>query len=90
MRDIVYVELPEVGSSVEAKGSFGVVESVKAASDVYSPISGEVIEINENLADTPGMVNESAFADGWLMKVKMSNPSEVDSMMDAAAYEASW
>jgi glycine cleavage system H protein len=88
--DIVYVELPEVGSAVEAKGSFGVVESVKAASDVYSPVSGEVIEINENLADTPGMVNESAFADGWLMKVKMSNPSEVDSMMDAAAYEASW
>lgn len=90
MGDIVYVELPEVGSKVEAKSSFGVVESVKAASDVYSPISGEVIEVNENLNDTPGMVNESAFADGWLMKVKMSNPSETDSMMDAAAYEASW
>ena len=72
----MYVELPEVGSKVEAKSSFGVVESVKAASDVYSPISGEVIEVNENLNDTPGMVNESSFADGWLMKVKMSNPSE--------------
>ena len=88
--DIVYVELPEVGSKVEAKSSFGVVESVKAASDVYSPISGEVIAVNESLNDTPGMVNESAYGDGWLMKVKMSNKAELDSMMDAAAYEASW
>lgn len=88
--DIVYVELPEVGSKVEAKSSFGVVESVKAASDVYSPVSGEVIAVNESLNDTPGMVNESAYGDGWLMKVKMSNKAELNSMMDAAAYEASW
>ncbi|CEG01882.1 Glycine cleavage H-protein, subgroup [Ostreococcus tauri] len=87
--DIVYVELPEVGSKVEAKSSFGVVESVKAASDVYSPLSGEVVAVNDALNDTPGMVNESSFGEGWLMKVKMSNPSEVDNMMDAAAYEAS-
>ena len=86
----MYVELPEVGSKVEKSASFGVVESVKAASDVYSPISGEVIEVNESLADTPGAVNEAAFADGWLMKVRMSNKSELDSMMDAKEYEASW
>jgi hypothetical protein len=86
----VYVELPEVGSKVEKSSSFGVVESVKAASDVYSPISGEVIEVNESLADTPGAVNEAAFSDGWLMKVRMSDKSELDSMMDAKEYEASW
>ena len=86
----MYVELPEVGSKVEKSSSFGVVESVKAASDVYSPVSGEVIEVNESLADTPGAVNEAAFSDGWLMKVRMSDKSELDSMMDAKEYEASW
>ena len=87
--DVVYVELPEVGSSVAAKSTFGVVESVKAASDVYSPVSGEVVEINEALGDAPGKVNEGAYTEGWMMKVKMSDPSEVDALMDAAAYEAS-
>ena len=73
-----------------AQGStFGVVESVKAASDVYSPISGEVIAVNEALRDGPGKVNEGAFTDGWIMKVKMSNKKELDSLMDAAAYEKS-
>ncbi len=85
--DIVYVELPEVGSEMEATKSFGVVESVKAASDVYSPVSGTVVEVNEALNDTPGAVNESPFESGWLMKVKVSDvPS---SLMDAAAYEKS-
>ena len=79
-----------MGSKVEKAATFGVVESVKAASDVYSPLSGEVIAVNESLADTPGAVNESAFADGWLMKVKLSSPGEADSLMDAKAYEASW
>lgn len=87
--DVVYVELPEVGSTVEAKSTFGVVESVKAASDVYSPISGEVVAVNEELADSPGAVNEGAFTDGWMMKVKMSNPADLDALMDAKAYEAS-
>ena len=87
--DVVYVELPEVGSSVAAKSVFGVVESVKAASDVYSPVSGEVVEINEALGDAPGKVNEGAYTEGWMMKVKMADPSEVDALMDAAAYEAS-
>ena len=83
----MYVELPEVGSEMEATKSFGVVESVKAASDVYSPVSGTVVEVNEALNDTPGAVNESPFESGWLMKVKVSDvPS---SLMDAAAYEKS-
>ncbi len=83
----MYVELPEVGSEMEATKSFGVVESVKAASDVYSPVSGTVVEVNEALNDTPGTVNESPFESGWLMKVKVSDvPS---SLMDAAAYEKS-
>ena len=85
--DIVYVELPEVGSLIEATKSFGVVESVKAASDVYSPISGTVIEVNESLNDSPGTVNESPFDSGWLMKVKVSNVP--GSLMDAKAYEKS-
>ncbi len=85
--DIVYVELPEVGSAMEATKSFGVVESVKAASDVYSPISGTVIEINEALNDSPGTVNDSPFEGGWLMKVKVSDVP--GSLMDAAAYEKS-
>ena len=83
--DIVYVELPEVGAEMEATKSFGVVESVKAASDVYSPVSGTVIEVNEALNDTPGTVNESPFEGGWLMKVKVSDVP--GSLMDAAAYE---
>ena len=83
----MYVELPEVGSEMEATKSFGVVESVKAASDVYSPVSGTVVEVNEALNDAPGTVNESPFESGWLMKVKVSDvPS---SLMDAAAYEKS-
>ena len=85
--DIVYVELPEVGSAMEATKSFGVVESVKAASDVYSPISGTVVEINEALNDSPGTVNDSPFEGGWLMKVKVSDVP--GSLMDAAAYEKS-
>jgi len=85
--DIVYVELPEVGSEMEATKSFGVVESVKAASDVYSPVSGTVIEVNEALNDSPGTVNESPFEGGWLMKVKVSDVP--GSLMDAAAYEKS-
>ena len=89
MGDVVYVELPEVGTSFDKGEVFGSVESVKAASDVYSPISGEVVAVNEELADSPGAVNEGAFTDGWMMKVKMSNPADLDALMDAKAYEAS-
>jgi len=85
--DVVYVDLPEVGSTVEKDEAFGAVESVKAASDIYSPVSGEVTAVNEALADEPALVNSAAEADGWMTKVKLSDASELDSLMDAAAYE---
>lgn len=83
--DMVFIELPEVGDSLEAGKECAVVESVKAASDVYSPLSGEVVEINESLADSPETVNSDPYG-SWLFKVKMSNAAEADSMLDAAAY----
>ena len=83
--DIVYVDMPEVGTEVSAGEEFGAVESVKAASDLYSPVSGEVVEINEALEDEPGLINEDAFAN-WIMKVKVSDPSEVEALLDAEAY----
>lgn len=83
--DIVYVDMPEVGDDVTAGEEFGAVESVKAASDLISPVSGEVVEINEALEDEPALVNQDAFA-GWIMKVRISDPAEVDALLDAAAY----
>lgn len=83
--NIVYVDMPEVGDEVNAGEEFGAVESVKAASDLISPISGEVVEINEALEDEPELVNKDAYAN-WIMKVKVSDPSEIDSLLDAAAY----
>ena len=83
--DIVYVDMPEVGDEVTAGEEFGAVESVKAASDLYSPVSGEVVEINEALEDEPGLINQDAFAN-WIMKVKVSDPSEVEGLLDADAY----
>ncbi|KAK9831356.1 hypothetical protein WJX81_005134 [Elliptochloris bilobata] len=85
--DIVYVEMPEVGSQMESGAVFGVVESVKAASDVYSPVSGEVVEFNEKLVEEPGSVNKDPFGEGWMVKLRLSDPSQVDSLMDAKAYE---
>eukprot|EP00890_Picochlorum_soloecismus_P001183 jgi/Picsp_1/2065/NSC_05530-R1_glycine cleavage system h-protein len=86
--DVVYVELPEVGSELSKGETFGVVESVKAASDVYSPVSGEVVEINETLSDDPSKVNSEPFEGGWMMKIKVSNAGDVDALLDAGAYEA--
>merc|ERR1711904_250755 len=86
--DVVYVELPEVGSSVEAKETFGVVESVKAASDVYSPVTGEVTAVNDALVDDPSKLNSKPFEGGWMMKIKVSDASEADGLMDSAAYSA--
>ena len=83
--NIVYVDMPEVGDEVTAGEEFGAVESVKAASDLISPISGEVVEINEALEDAPELINQDAYAN-WIMKVKVSDPSEIDALMDAAAY----
>ena len=86
--DLVFVDLPEEGDSVDAGQDCAVVESVKAASDIYSPASGEIIAVNSALADSPEMVNEGAFGDGWLFKVKMSDPSELDNLLDADGYAA--
>lgn len=84
--DLVYVELPEVGSEVNAGDGAGVVESVKAASDIYAPISGEVVAINETLADAPEKVNQEPFKGGWLFKVKASDATELDELLDADGY----
>jgi len=87
MGDLSYVDMPEVDDEVAAGDEFGAVESVKAASDLYSPVTGTVVEINEELEDSPELLNQDAFAN-WIMKVEMSDPSELDNLMDAAAYEA--
>lgn len=86
--DVVFVETPEVGSSVTAGEEAGVVESVKAASDIYSPVSGEVIAVNEALEDEPEIVNGSPYDDGWFFKVKPSDVSELDNALDADGYQA--
>ncbi len=85
--DVVYVETPEVGSTVSVGEEAGVVESVKAASDIYSPISGVVIAVNEALQDAPETVNESPYDDGWFFRVKPTDLAELDEAMDAAAYK---
>ena len=87
MGDLSYVDMPEVDDEVEAGEEFGAVESVKAASDLFSPVTGTVVEINEALEDAPELLNEDAFAN-WIMKVRMSDPSQLEALMDAAAYEA--
>lgn len=86
--DVVFVEVPEVGRAVEKGEEFSLVESVKAASDIYSPVTGEVVAVNEELEDSPETINESAFEDGWIAKIKLSDASELDDMLDATAYEA--
>ena len=85
--NVVYVDMPGEGDEVTAGESFGAVESVKAASDLISPVSGEVVEVNTALEDTPELVNEDAFAN-WIIKVKLSDSAELDTLMDAAAYTA--
>ncbi|EPS63218.1 hypothetical protein M569_11570 [Genlisea aurea] len=84
--DVVYVELPDVGAEVENGESFGAVESVKATSDVNSPISGRVIEVNTKLTESPGLVNASPFGDGWMIKVELKDGDELNSLMDADRY----
>ena len=86
--DVVFVEVPEVGKAVKAGDAFAVVESVKAASDVYAPISGEVVEANGALSGAPETVNAAPEAAGWFAKVKVANPAEVEALMDRHAYEA--
>ncbi len=86
--DLVFVELPEVGSTMSAEEAVCVVESVKAASDVYMPVSGEVVAVNDSLTDTPETINDSPYDDGWLIKISPANPDELEDLMDADSYEA--
>ena len=87
MGDLVYVELPEVGDEVNAGAPLGQVESVKAVSDVISPVSGEITEVNQALVDTPETVNREPYGDGWLAKIRMTDKSELDALLDSAAYQ---
>lgn len=84
--DVVFVELPAVGDELEAGKTFGVVESVKAVSDIYAPLSGEVVEINEDLPDEPEIINNSPYEDGWMVKIRLTHPEEADNLLDAADY----
>lgn len=86
--DIVFVELPEVGAQVTANETFGTVESVKTVSDLFAPVSGKVVEVNAVLADNPERVNESPYGDGWMIVIEMSNPEELNELLDAAGYQA--
>ena len=87
--EVVYFDLPKVGTTVSSGEAYAEVESVKAVSDVYAPLSGEIVAVNDRLADQPEAINEDPYGNGWLVKVKLSDPSETDALMDAAAYEAS-
>jgi glycine cleavage system H protein len=84
--DIVYLDLPAVGTRLERSATFGVVESVKAVSDLYAPVAGEVTEVNQLLAASPELVNSDAFGNGWIVKVKLDDVSQLDDLLDAAAY----
>ncbi|NOR50739.1 MAG: glycine cleavage system protein GcvH [Desulfuromonadales bacterium] len=86
--DVVFVELPEVGAVLEAGKAFGVVESVKAVSDIYAPISGTVEAINDDLVETPEILNTSPYEDGWMIKIRMANADDADELMDVEAYQA--
>lgn len=86
--DIVFVELPSVGADIKQDDPFGSVESVKTVSELYAPVSGKVVEVNNELEDSPELVNESPYEKAWMIVVELSNPSELDKLMDAAAYEA--
>ncbi len=85
--DVVFVELPAVGTDVEGGKAFGVVESVKAASDLFSPVSGKVEATNDKLAESPELVNKDPLGEGWIIKVRLSNPGQLDSLLDATTYQ---
>lgn len=86
--DLVFVELPEVGRQVEGAEACAVVESVKAASDIFSPVAGEVAEVNEALADAPETINEDPYGEGWIFKLRLSDTSQLDTLLDATGYQA--
>jgi glycine cleavage system H protein len=85
--DLVYLDLPAAGASVAQYAKLGEIESVKAVSDLYSPVSGEIVKVNQEAVDSPELVNSDPYGRGWLIKVRLSNPSEIDGLLDAAAYE---
>ncbi|TET23594.1 MAG: glycine cleavage system protein GcvH [Candidatus Stahlbacteria bacterium] len=87
LSDIVMVELPQVGREVETGDSIGVIEAVKAVADLYSPISGKVLEVNTNLSASPGTINSDPYGEGWIAKLELADPSEAEKLMDAAAYK---
>ncbi len=87
MGDLVYIEVPELGQQVSAGEEAGVVESVKAASDIYAPVSGEIVAINEGLEEEPELVNQDPYGDGWMFQIKASDPGELDALLDAEAYQ---
>jgi glycine cleavage system H protein len=87
LSDIVYVELPDVGDKFEAGETFGVVESVKAASDLFMPIAGEVVEVNEELADTPETINEDPYGGAWMVKIRLADPDALDELLSPEAYQ---
>jgi glycine cleavage system H protein len=87
--EVVFFELPDVGSEVKKDQAYAEVESVKAVSDVYSPLSGEIVEVNGALSDAPEKINDDPYGDGWLVKVRLSDPSELDQLMDVEAYRSS-
>ncbi|WP_086981316.1 glycine cleavage system protein GcvH [Vibrio aphrogenes] len=87
--DVVFVDLPEVGDTIDAGDSFSLVESVKAASDIYAPVTGEIVEINEELEDSPELINSESYEGGWIVKVKLDDPSELNDLQDAEEYLAS-
>jgi glycine cleavage system H protein len=84
--DVVFVELPAVGTALQPRQAFGVIESVKTASDLYSPLAGEVVAINEQLADRPELVNEDPYGEGWMVRLRLAEPGQADGLRDAAAY----
>ncbi len=86
--EIVYADLPSAGESVSAGTTYGELESVKAVSEIYAPLSGEIVDVNGRLEDEPQLVNDDCYGDGWLIRIRMSAPDEIDSLMDADAYKA--
>lgn len=88
LTDVVFVELPDIGRNVDAADPTAVVESVKAASDIYAPVSGEIVEVNTALEADPSLVNSSPYADGWIFKLRIKNPAQVEGLTDAAGYAA--
>lgn len=87
--DVVFVDLPELEAEFDAGDSFSLVESVKAASDIYAPVTGEIVEVNEELSDSPELINEEPYEGGWIAKIKMADPSELDNLKDAEEYLSS-